>query len=316
MQKLNAATPSQQQRILQLRSALHTFEQDVIRTASIQEKQNDWQSAAQTLQGGKKLRPDSHSLDIAQQQFTERRQRHEERVRMELAIHQGEQLLKDAEAYQRLQQLQGPGVLNWLELKNFDRKRRASAQSLLEYAQQAMQQQQPEDYTLAQRALTVAKGLYGDDLQQAQNVTLREVIEKNLAQANRKVRQAKPPARAYRPTPKKADKSISVADLQQALDTGDLLTAQQELKALQLAAPQHPGLAPLQVEYQQQLNARVETAIQRGNALYAQGEIERALDIWHEAKALAPENLDLAASISRAEKVLENLRALSSPQSN
>lgn len=304
LQSLDTATAAQQQQINQLQSSLRQFERNVIHTASRLEKQDDWHGAARVLQGAVNAVPGSRVLNNAQQQFSERRQLREEQVRMELAIQRGEQLLKEAEAYQHLQQLNGPDVLTWLELKNFHRKCRGSAQALQQYAKQALLR---EDYALAQRGLKVARQLYGSDL--LQDAVQREEIDQDLALAHQQLRQTR---QASISTPAK-DYKAPVEELQQALDTRDLLSARQHLNRLQQESPQDPQLLPLQSQYQAQLNTQVEAAIKRGNDLYSEGKIEQAVEIWREANALDPSNVELLTNIARAEKVLENLRALSSP---
>lgn len=311
LHKLNATTPAVQQRIRRLSDNLQQFESSAIRSAERLEHRGDWLGAEHLLEGAVRILPNSQRLNIAQQQLSERRQVHAERVRMELAIHQGEQLLKDAEAYQRLQQLQGPGVLSWLELKNFNRKRRASAQSLTEYAQLAIQRRNRKDYVLAHRALTVAQGLYGDDLRKPENGELRDAIARDLALTNRKLRPAAKPQPA-KTVPQKPE-MMPVTDLQQALRSGDLFSARKLLNQIQQQAPQHPQLKPLQSQFETQVKTRIDYAIRRGNALYSQGEINQALSVWREARILAPDNVELQANIARAEKLLENLKVLSTP---
>lgn len=308
LQRLDTPTPAQQKQSRHLRRNLQQFERDIIRMANRLEKQNDWYGAEQVLQGANRVLPDSLLLNNVRQQLAERRQLREEHVRMELEIHRGEQLLKDAEAYQHLQQLKGPGALTWLELKNYYRKRRTSAQVLQQHAQRALKREKPEDFALAQRALRIAQSLYGDDLQQ--NTELRESLEQDLAIANRHLQRARPlPTRA---TPDKNDKT-QIAQLQQALDAGDLLSARQQLDQLQQQSPRHPQLPLLTSQFLTRVNAYVETAIKLGNDLYSQGEIEQALVVWREANTLDRDNLELLGNIARAEKVLENLRALSMP---
>ena len=305
LQGVDHPTVAQQHQIRQLNNSLQQFERDVIRSANRLERQNDWYGADKVLHGATLLLPDSQQLSAAQTQFAERRQLREERVRMELAIHQGEQLLKDGESYQRLRQLKGPDPITWLELKNYYRKSSEAAQALHQHAQRALQR---GDNALAQRGLKIAQGLYGEELQQ--NEELRKNIERDLAVTYRRLRPARP-----QPATEPADKEekLPVAELQQALDTGDLLSARQHLNQLREQSPQHEQLLPLQSRFHTQLHSRVETAIKRGNDLYSQGYIERALNIWREAKTLDPDNVELLANIARAEKVLQNLRALSAP---
>ncbi|WP_105101412.1 hypothetical protein [Microbulbifer pacificus] len=308
LQKLDGVTPAQRQHMQQLQRSLQQFERDVLRSAEQQQKEGNWHGADQVLQGAAKLLPASLVITSATRQLAIQRQLQEERVRMELEIHRGEQLLKDAESYQRLQQLVGPGALTWLELKNYHRQRRATAQNLQQFAQKALLRENREDWVLARQALTIAQGLYGDDLRT--ETGLRENLERDLAFATRQLR---PPApRPARAKPQK-NHPIPVENVQQALDAGDLLSARQQLDQLLQRAPQHPRLVALQTQYQQQLNIRVKTALKRGNDLYSQGEIERALNVWREASALAPDNMELLGNIARAEKVLDNLRALSAP---
>ncbi|WP_237065422.1 tetratricopeptide repeat protein [Microbulbifer guangxiensis] len=303
LQKLDASTPARQRQIDQLRSSLRQFERDAIRTAKRLENQGEWHDAGQILQAATDALPNSQALGAARQQFSERRQSREERVRMELAIQRGEQLLQEADAYQRLRQLKGPDVLTWLELKNFHRKCRGSAQELQVQAQQAVQRQ---DYSAAQRALKIARRLYGNDLLQDRGQ--REAVDQALAQFNHKLRQTQ--QQTAKVDLKKDDKA-PVTELQQALETGDLLSARQHLNQLEQHSPKNPQLQPLQSQFRIQLNARVEAAIKLGNDLYSEGKIERAVEVWREAKALDPDNVELLTNIARAEKVLENLKVLS-----
>lgn len=304
LRKIDTATPAQQQKIKQLHSSLQQFEHDAIRTASRLEKQGDWYDAAQVLQAATGVLPDSRALSKAQQQFLQRRQLREEQVRMELAIHRGEQLLHHAEAHQRLRQLKGPDVLTWLELKSFQRQCGSSVQALQDHGQKALQR---ENYAQAQRALKVARKLYNHDPQQDDEQ--RKAIDHDLALANHRLRHSSP--RTIRRVPKKKDNKRGVAELQQALNAGDLQSTRQQLNRLRQQSPQNPLLQPLQSQFQKQLNTRVETAIKRGNDLYTKGEIEQAAEVWREAQALDPGNVELTTNIARAEKVLKNLKALS-----
>lgn len=302
---LDAPTSAQQQHIKQLQRSLGKFEYDVIHTASQREKQDDWHGAEEFLQGATEILPNSQVLIAAQQQLAERRQVREERVRMEMAIHRGEQLLKDAEAYRRLQQLKGPDMLTWVEVKNYYRKCRETAQALYDHAQLAIARR---DYALAQRGLKVAQGLYGEELYQDRE--LRDGIDRDLAQTQRRLYRPKPqPTR----TPVAKDDQVAIAELRQALSAGDLFSARQLLNQLERQAPQHEQLPSLRSQFHTQLNNRVETAIKLGNDLYSRGDIKRALEVWHEAETLDPGNVELLANIARAEKVLQNLRALSAP---
>ena len=306
LRQLESPTPSQQTHIGQLQQNLQQFEQDVIRAAGELEQQERWHDAQRLLHDAARILPGSHALNRAQHKLAGRRQLREARVRMELEIHQGEQLLKDLTAYQHLQQLEGPGLLNWLELKNFNRKRRASARALQEDAHWAMEQ---KEYALAERALKTALALYGDDL--PLDPAERANMETILAQTEQKLRPVKP-RRPTRASPAKVVKA-PVAELQQALNAGDLASAQQYLTELQQLSPPPRQLDALQQRFQSQLNSRVTGAIKRGNELYSQGKTKQALRVWREVAALAPENVELQSNIARAEKLLENLRALSAP---
>lgn len=296
LQKLDTATPAQQQQIKQLHRSLQQFERDATRAAGRLEQEGDWRGAEIMLRRATQALPDSQPLSSSRQQLAERRQLREELVRMDLAIHRGEQLLRDAELYQRLQQL-SPGLLTRLELESYHRNCRKSAKELQDYAQRALERQ---DYALARRGLQIAQRLYGDDNQ-------HDDIERNLARANRELRRAE-----RQPTRASVDHGIA-KELQRVLGSGDLQSARQHLNRLRQQSPRHPQLLSLQSQFQTQLNARVETAIKQGNSLYSQGNINQALVVWREAKTLDPDNIELLTNIARAEKVLQNLRSLSAP---
>nr|WP_010132998.1 hypothetical protein [Microbulbifer agarilyticus] len=311
LQNLNAPSASQQNQTRQLRRALQRFEREVLESASRLERKHEWYRAAQLFEGAIGVLPNSPVLTAAYGEFQERRKLRGERVRMEIAIHQGEQLLKDIDAYKRLQQLQGRDVLTWVELKNFNRKRRASAEELQKYAELALLR---KDYGLAQSGLKVAKALYSDDLVQEDESQKR--LEQNLAEANRQLRKRNPRRTkvvARTPAPATKAQPIPTDELERTLANGDLPGARQQLTQLEQQAPDHPQLKALQARFDSMLNAQLESALQRGNELYSQGDIEQALAVWREANTFAPENIELRGNISRAERVLENLRALTAP---
>ena len=306
--KLNKIEPTQrlqseQQEIKQLSSRLAKFEQYIIAASSKLEQQQEWYAAERVYLQALQCMPQSDLLRTVVQQFSERRAFNEMIVRTELAMHQGEQLLKDADAYQRLQQVKGRSLLTWLELNRYQGLRIKSAKALQGYMQDAMQRQ---DYYLAHRGLTIAQHLYGDEK--------NSVIEQNLIIANRHLQKTN--RQLAKRTGKKYQHARLVSHFQNALQAGNLMSAQRNFQQLQRQYPHYEKLLLFQVQLQAKLNVQVSIAIEQGKDLYSEGKVDQALDVWRQAKKLDPRNVELLASIARGERVLANLHNLSAQSNN
>lgn len=294
----SADAPPGADRRAELREKLWEFEREAIRRAVRLEQQDAWDQAKLVLEQAVEAVPDSRILSSALAQFDRRRAAREEVLRAELAIHQGEQLLKDAEAYRRLERVKGGGLFTWLEGRDYRHRRKESAAALRGHADNALGRQ---DYYLARRCLALA----------VQLDTGEHGARERLRQLDRKIAEIR--GRAIHHDPDRPERTsggrlqAQIAELIEALEAGRLLDVQKRLEVLQRRHPDNDRLQALALE----LNGRVRQAIEKGKVLYSEGKVEQALELWREMQPLDPENIELRSSISRAEKVLQNLRVLS-----
>lgn len=285
-----------------LRERLWAFEQAVIRKVVRLEQSDDWAGAEALLERARKAAPDSPILQSAEKQFAERRAARETVLRAELAIHRGELLLKDTEAYERLQKVRRPGLVRWLERNTYENRRAKTAAELHRYGEMALERQ---DYYLARRCLSLANRLDGD-----------EAIKEDLKHADRRIaRLRQRVAGRQQPAVGSAPELESAAaTFDELLENGRLRRARQLLQTMQRDYPDSERVGRRAARLQARLQEHVAEAIERGKALYSEGKVEQALGVWKQVRPLAPDNVELLSSISRAEKVLQNLRVLSAEQ--
>lgn len=101
-----------------------------------------------------------------------------------------------------------------------------------------------------------------------------------------------------------------------------LMKAQQDMQAGKLKKSiqsyrQIPGIDKrhgLVKSFKQELDSRIHTSVKEGievgRKLYSQGDIERALAIWHDLQEIAPDNEYLLSHIDRAKRVLKKLKKI------
>lgn len=293
-------TPSEQDEIKKLQDQLWRFEQVVIRTAVRLEQKDEWSGAKRVIKQALKKVPSSDVLAAAKRQLKKRRAMSVEIARAELAIHEGERLLKDADTYQRLAQLKSRSLFMRLELNRYQGQCEKTAADLQRYAGIALER---KDYYLARRGFSIAQRLDGN-----------EEIKRGLALANDQIRQINRQLASTRTNIKKPNRAALVAEFQQALQDGDLDDAKRHLRTLQTRFPNYEPLLGYQSQLNAKLRLKVDTAIENGRILYSKGKINEALALWRQAEKLDKHNKDLQDSINRAEKVLQNLRNLSASQ--
>ncbi len=120
-------------------------------------------------------------------------------------------------------------------------------------------------------------------------------------------------------------KKSRVAELERALERGDLEGARQTLAVLHALDPFDPGFGTRQRQLQDAVNAEwrrrrafdrerlageVEGLVEAGRAAFREEQLDAALDLWRRALLIDPENPRIQAYIARAERQLENLERL------
>lgn len=275
------------------------FERHVIATAVRYEQRQQWRKADRIFAMALKYVPDSEILQAARKQLGQRREEREQALRAELLINQGDQLLKDAPSYAQIAQLNPSSLMTRLEINAYQRKRKKVSAQLLEQGRLAIERR---DYGFAKRCLTTADRLDTSE-------ELRQALQ--LADARLQKNKRTQPRQAL----KGSDLPGQIEHYHQILAQGDLMLAQQQLTQMQQKFPGDPHLQSLVAELHVLIEAKVATAAEHAKVLYSEGDVQQALALWQEVLPLDPDNSDLQLNISRAQRVLENLRALREKQS-
>ncbi len=307
LEKQKIPEPADRKRLARLHVEIQKFERDAIRKAIGHEQNDDWETAESILRQAYKVVPKSDVLRMATLHFANRRAIREEVIRTELAIHQGEQLLQNADIYSSLERVAPLKFLTRIEINAYQRKRISSANKLQQFADKALAR---ENYYLAHRCLSMS-------LQLQQN----EDVKQKLELAESKISQSKQRSRAesfrttYLTSVDNSAAEFLAGEVRQALRQDHFLAAKKHLSKLRQRYPQYRGLDSIESQYHSQLERHIVNALEEGKTLYSKGKVDEALRVWRSVNPLAPNNVELLSSIARAEKVLENLRLLTTQES-
>lgn len=282
------------------RDRVWQFERQSIAIAVRYEQKQQWREADQIYARALKYVPDSEILQAARKQMEERREAREQTLRAELSINQGEQLLKDERSYEQIAQLKPSSLLTRLEISAYERKRRKVSDQLLTQGKLAIERR---DYSLARRCLAIAQRLEPTD-------EVGDALQLADARLNKTGRVIPLPSRM-----RESSLHARIEQYQQTLEKGDLSLARRQLTQLQQQFPDNADLQTLDAQLRILIEAKVVAASQHAKVLYSEGNVQQALALWQEILPLDPDNPDLQLNISRAQRVLENLRALREKQS-
>lgn len=302
LQRIEPGTPEHDRDLADLKAAknrIWQFERQAIAMAVRYEQKQQWHEADRIFAMALKYVSDSEILQAARKQLGERREEREQALRAELLVNEGEQLLKDARSYEQIAQLNPVSLLTRMEINAYQRKRKRVSAQLLEQGRLAIEWR---DYAFAKRCLVIAERL---------NTT--EEVKQALRLADTRLQKNKPVHS------RQALQGIGLPEqiehYHQVLAKGDLTLAQQQLAQIQQKFPDDPRVQALGAELRILIEAKVATASEHAKVLYSEGEVQQALALWEEVLPLDPDNPDLQLHISRAQRVLENLRVLREKQS-
>lgn len=277
------------------------FERHAIGTAVRYEQRQQWREADQIFAMALNYVPNSEILQAARKQLDERRDEREQALRAELLLNEGEQLLKDARSYEQIAYLSPANLLTKLEIHSYQRKRQKVSTQLLKQGRLAVERR---DYTLARRCLVIAERLDATE----------EVLQA-LQLADARLRESQRGSHYSRQALRGGSLQAQIQQYQQTLAKGDLMLAQRQLMQMQQKFPEEVRLQSLAAELHILIEAKVAAATQHAKVLYSEGDVQQALALWQEILQLDPDNPNLQLNISRAQRVLENIRALREKQS-
>lgn len=283
-----------QQRRRTVARSIEAYEASILSTAEQYEQQGEWAKAEAVLLRAMRRAGGDSGLRRAYRDLLERQEAVETALRAELAIHEAERLLKDAHTYQKMARLGRQGWLTRLEIGALADKRHKVARQLTRYGRQAMAR---EDVQLAERCFRLADSLHSS------------------ADSRRGIRLAEAAGPGSRRDDNRPSLNRLVERYQAALSRQDLLEARELMQTMRRHFPRTKRVEALDTQLEQAVSQKVRQASERARTLYSEGQVAEALAIWQKMLALDPDNLELRASIARAERVLENLRLLQEKQS-
>lgn len=143
----------------------------------------------------------------------------------------------------------------------------------------------------------------------ALNPETPEPLHEQLQAAREHLASREAQARAQRDRKRHQRLQQALAEARAAREAGDYQTATQALERARKANPDHPEVAGEEVALEQAIENFVTARLAEGDRLYAQGRIERALQLWREADTLRP-SAELSERIEKAERFLQRYRSL------
>ena len=144
-----------------------------------------------------------------------------------------------------------------------------------------------------------------ETLETAQRLAPDDPAPEVLTQARRVLHSARDRARDARDRAHLEEGQALVEQYRASGRLEDLLAAR-----AYLLQHQGPRLDDLRDRVHSWSRRRFQRAMERGEALYAEGEYQAAHRLWREVAPLAPDNPELLKKLERSRKVLDNLRSL------
>lgn len=284
-----------------LPSLIKQFEQKVLREVKGLAAQNHWVEAIAHLDEASQQLPPDTVLNKARKTLLAERKAYMVTLNLELDLLTARQLPARNAILEKM--LAADPDSFWTRWKLYQQRRLGYelADVLLDCVDEAIAEQNLEEANICLEPVgTVAKGSQQQRLSLSQQRLARELQRKPDQLAQQKA---------------KADR-LQLQRLKQEyrdmIAAGWWLAAREKMNQLQVHAPADTEVVKWLGELQQIISTQVELGIQQGQALYSQGFLQQALEIWRNTAELSPDNTVLQAHIQRAERFIEKLQRLES----
>jgi len=281
-----------QQKKLHILQLAKNYETTIIQGANTETKQQHWQAAAQLYRDGIEKLPHSEPLAKAYQNFSHEHQKQLELITFQMNLSRAEWLLKTIPLQHQLQQLSLAEQRSNSTIEQAEEQSGALYRDLVHCGRTSMQN---AELDLAEKCFTAAAQLNPEGKRFPAVVD----ISQQLAELEKR-----------RTTSLSVKGEELLANSRQALHKDNLHQAYKYFKKIPARDQQNSAV----IEFRKELNIRisnnVKQGIEMGRKLYSQGDIERALAIWNNARELDPDNEQLDNHIERAQHVLNKLKFL------
>lgn len=290
-----------------LRPLIVQFEENLLRQLNRLKEADRWPTAEATLREALDKLPDSEALQLAQKRLYADREERLEQIEREMALLHGQLLAAKAPLVRQAEQVNPGSVKTRWRAFQHDREAAQLARELLACGEKAMNDAR---YDLAQSCLDMAATLTDDEEVASQVARLEKQREEEKARAaarQQEQRQAEQSARLAR---QREQVKTLKARYRSLFDAGWWMAAKEILGQLRHEVPDDPDVATWTSELQSVIQKQVSRSIERGQALYTEGQLHDALAVWRSAARLDPENTVLQAHIARVERFIHKLERL------
>ncbi len=246
--------------------------------------------------------PDSTTLQRRRAYYRELLDRRLQAIQDELALVRGRYVADTLRSQKSIYQLSPNDSIGADAINTLDSERAELGQKALNIGTRAAERKQ---YGYARWALNVASDL-GE--KEVASKLLADVVQKEKATKTKKA--DTPTAEETEQAVLDAKKQELIAQYQQAFAKHDLAAAVTALSELNRLFPGEAQWSEWQASLRPMLNERVRSLKAQASQNYQRGDVAGAQQLWQQAAVLAPQDTELKSLIERAQRVLNNLKAI------
>ncbi|MDH5572229.1 MAG: hypothetical protein OEY89_10720 [Gammaproteobacteria bacterium] len=275
--------------ILQL---IKTFETSTIQKAQELQEKHQWNDALALYTEALNKVPDSTQIKNAQSEFLIKRKEYTDELEFKM-------YLLDAEWAKNNEQLLDELIRSlpsdlWIKLRRWDFNQKKS--SILENLTLCIEQSiQTGNHKIARRCLNMIKDIdHNQEISKSLLQFSKELEQKDKGKHKLHIEQA----------------NNLINELKQGYSHENLLRTSQQLLLFETNKNLSQEEKTLQQTLQQHLDKGITQSMEAGREMYSANKIKEALSVWESLREISPDNEELEAHISRAQRVLEKLKDL------
>lgn len=286
-----------------LRPLIQQYEESAIKKATAAQRKNRWQNALTTIDEALDKLLESERLSSIRKQMLLQRDSYIRDLEYQIQLIDSQSIPRKKRLLERRVNAAPDNVLYRLELYSHNQAVSTAMQDMITCTSEA---QTEGNFNLSARCLRVAEALASKPSQEEKKV---------LAKLRRKQDKISDLQRLGDAQQARQQEQAQLQRLKQEyrdlIAAGWWLAARDKMTELQARAPSGDEDIPKWLsELQQIIDTQVQLGLKQGQALYSQGFLAQALNVWRQTSALDPENPELIAHIARVERFLNKLKKL------
>ena len=277
------------EKILQL---VKEFEILTVQKGQDLQGKNQWHDALSIYNDALNKIPDSIIIKNTREKFFIHREKYTNELEFKMHLYQGEWAKNTEQLLDQMTKTLPDDM--WLKLRRWDFNNQKSS-ILKNLAHCTESSIQSGNNKMARRCLKMIKDL---------DPNLK--ISKSLSHASKQLEQKDKNKQQLRI--EQADTLIN--ELKQGYSHENLLRTSQQLLLFETEKNSSKEEKVLQQTLQQHMDKGIKQSMEAGRKMYSDNKIEEALSVWQSLREIAPDNTELEAHISRAQRVLDKLKDL------